>query len=265
MPDFNLHQATGLSPEELSEVFQRNPRAYMAVRGAVAEKHLEKVVVELVHDGVIQSYRMASGDMDKDFYLDVDGSVVSLECKNVEVIKTSTKAAKLAYIRYLLDEGLITQEFLDSASRKTQQEEVELEELPATQLSLVFNELPQALRESGIAKYRFSASQVASPALGTLNDYEYVNQFNRFPITIDFQRTRNSTDEEGDTRRNRYYRAGEIDIVAACMFSRTMEWKFLFAKTVNFDRHHQYTERYNNRVRLEAGEWTSDITAALAP
>jgi len=72
--------ATGLTPEELSEVFQNNPRAYMAVRGAVAEKHLEKVLCTMQEDGHIDGYRSASGDQDKDFYMQVSGKTLSLEC-----------------------------------------------------------------------------------------------------------------------------------------------------------------------------------------
>lgn len=94
MTKFSLYQATGLTPQELSEVFQQNPRAYMAVRGAVAEKHLKKVLTGLLENDQINGFRNASGDMDKDFYIQVGTTLITLECKNVEVIKTSNKGTK---------------------------------------------------------------------------------------------------------------------------------------------------------------------------
>ena len=43
--NITLEKLTGLSDQDLADVFAKNPRAYMAVKGAVAEKHLENVLV----------------------------------------------------------------------------------------------------------------------------------------------------------------------------------------------------------------------------
>jgi len=261
--EFNLYQATGLSPQELSEVFQGNPRAYMAVRGAVSEKHLSKVVDSLREEGVIDGYRTASGDMDKDFYLQVADRQITLECKNVEVIKTTNKQAKTNYIEYLAEQGYISSALIEGILSDIESPEDNIQSLAASSLNEFFKRLPQEYRESGLVKYEFSSSQVQFPRIGEVSDEEFVSQFDDSPITIDFQRTRNSTDEDGDTRRNRYYRVGEIDIVAACLFSRTMEWKFLYARAEDFERHENYPDRYSNRLKLKSGIWSSDLTRLI--
>jgi hypothetical protein len=261
--EFNLYQATGLTPQELSEVFQHNPRAYMAVRGAVAEKHLEKVLETLLENTQISNFRCASGDMDKDFYLQVGGNSLTLECKNVEVIKTSNKGAKSNYIEYLAGQGYLSSLIIDNLLREIDSADSTIQDLSPSSLTEFFKRLPQKYRESGLMKYKYSASRVQYPQVGHLSDDEFVAQFNEFPMTIDFQRTRNSTDEDGNTRRNRYYQLGEIDIVAACLFSRTMEWKFLYAKAERFERHSEYPDRYSNRLKLEPGIWTSDLIKLL--
>jgi len=261
--DFDLYQATGLTPQELSEVFQNNPRAYMAVRGAVSEKHLAKVVDALRQEGVIDGYRTASGDMDKDFYLESGASLISLECKNVEVIKTTSKAVRSGYIDYLAQEGFIASAVIDEFLREVGSTDSDLHSLPTQRINELFKRLPQKFRESGMAKYEYSASRVEFSKLGEISDEEFLQQFEEFPITIDFQRTRNSTDGDGDTRRNRFYRVGEIDLVGACLFSRTMEWKFLYAKAENFDRHERYPDRYSNRLQLRPGIWTSDLASLV--
>lgn len=253
--------STGLTASELSDVFQSNPRAYMAVRGAVAEKHLEMVLTKMVERGEIDSYQSASGDMDKDFYLNFNNTTISLECKNVEVLKLSNMAAKRDYLNYLDSNDKIS---LNDIIRNLNISADSIAELNGTALKRVFDQCPQKYRESGLARYQHSASQVSQPNLGQLNDTEYVNQFNGMPLTIDFKRTRNSTDAEGNTRRNRFYRTEEINIVAACLFSRTMEWKFLFAKAESFPLHLEYPERYSDKLILESEVWVSDLNQLMS-
>ncbi len=163
MTNFDLYQATGLTPQELSEVFQHNPRAYMAVRGAVAEKHLEKIVCKLKQDDLIQDYRTASGDMDKDFYLNVGDKSISLECKNVEVIKTSTKSSRLDYISYVAEQGYLSSERIDHILDEIKSSSSAMQDLNSSELSSFFKKLPQEIRESGLAKYEFSSSKVDFP------------------------------------------------------------------------------------------------------
>lgn len=50
-----LDALTGLTDDELADVLIDNPRAYMAVKGAVAEKHLEKILSKHVEHGQIVS------------------------------------------------------------------------------------------------------------------------------------------------------------------------------------------------------------------
>lgn len=252
----DIDLATGLTAAELSNVFENNSRAYMAVRGAVAEKHLEKVLVELVERGDINAIQPASGDLDKDFYLNVGGKTLSLECKNVEVIKIGNKPVICGYLDYLNNNGLIdlNDTFADLGIDKG-----DLTRLSKGDLDSIMKLLPQKYRASGVARYQFSASNVENPSLGSISPREYVQQFHLNPLTIDFKRTRNSTDKTGDTRRNRFYRSDEIDLVAACLFSRTMEWKFLYAKAENFNRHDEYPDRYSDKLTLEPGIWTDNL------
>ncbi len=236
----------------------------MAVRGAVAEKHLEKTLDNLRESGRIDEYQSASGDMEKDFIIRLGSTSITLECKNVEVIKTSNKKMRASYVEYLVEEGYLTRLFIDAALNEIGASASSLQELSSSELATVFKKVPQEYRESGLAKYQYSASSIQQSQIGQLSDAEFVAQFEAFPLTIDFQRTRNSTDEEGGTRRNRYYRVGEIDIVAACLFSRTMEWNFLYAKAEGFQKHSQYPDRYSNRLKLAPGIWTSDLIGLIA-
>lgn len=54
-----LEKLSGLTPNELAEVLENNPRAYMAVKGAVAEEHLKKYFIELGNNGHIAQFRTA--------------------------------------------------------------------------------------------------------------------------------------------------------------------------------------------------------------
>ncbi len=55
-------------------------------------------------------------------------------------------------------------------------------------------------------------------------------------VTIDFKKTRNQlTGKQG-----RFYARSEFDIVGACLFNRTGEWRFAFALTRSFDEHPSY-------------------------
>ncbi len=66
-----LYKLTGFQGEsEIAEVLFENPRAYMALRGAIAEKHLEKLLEQWKANGDIREFRAAAGDFDKDFYIE---------------------------------------------------------------------------------------------------------------------------------------------------------------------------------------------------
>lgn len=253
--------STGLSSVELSEVFQNNPRAYMAVRGAVAEKHLEKKLIDLVKDGSISHYQSASGDMDKDFYIKVDGRVLSVECKNVEVEKINTKSDIIAYLYYLGKNKYIS---IRSLMEQCNIEGEKLGGLKLIELKTILRLIPQKFRESGLTRYEYSASKIPDSNLDNYNSYDFIFQFEKKPLTIDFKRTRNSTDVSGDTRKNRFYREEEIDIVAACLFSRTMSWQFVFAKASDFEMHPRFTGRYSDKLSLRPGVWVSNLSELIS-
>ncbi|WP_417375906.1 hypothetical protein [Gimesia maris] len=264
MKNISLNQATGLTPTELAEVFQTNPRAYMAVRGAVAEKHLEKILIKLLREKKIDNYRKASGDQDKDFYIQVNKKSVSLECKNVEVIKTSNQKSRINYLHFLQNEGYITTKHINQILEKLALADRSFHELNSSQLTKFFRLLPQNCRDSGLIKYQYSTSKIKCPSIGKLSDNKFIEQFDSDKITIDFQRTRNSTDEDGDNRRNRFYKKNEIDIVAACLFSRTLKWEFLFARAENFILHEDFPDRYSNKLKLTTGIWISNLCSLLS-
>lgn len=52
-------------------------------------------------------------------------------------------------------------------------------------------------------------------------------------VTIDFKKTRNQL----QGKHLRFYHRTEFDIVAACLFNRTGEWRFVFAPTSSFAEH----------------------------
>lgn len=266
MNNVGIYEATGLSSEELYEVFSKNPRAYMAVRGAVAEKHLEKQLDNLYRRGCIQDYRSASGDMEKDFYILTNGTWKTIECKNVQVIPTSTKQDRIEYIKFLSSQGLIDNHEITTiiSSLGISSTNFPLERLAATQVNEIYKRIPQELRESGLAKYTYSSSKLRHVNLGEIRDNEFILQFHSSPMTIDFQRTRNSTStEDGDTRRNRYYQLGEFDIVAACLFTRTKQWQFLYTSSNFVPRHQTYIDRHSNKLTIHPNEWTSDLNNLL--
>ena len=260
----NLTKLTGLTSDDLAEVLEKNPRAYMAVKGAVAEKHLARILNNLIKEGYIKSVREADGDFDKDFYIeDNSRKTISIECKNIEVIKTTKKAEKVSYLIYLVQNELFPEskilEIINTKTTSHIESSTELSGLVSSDLTLVFSHLPQHLRESGITRYQYSSSHIAVKSCQGISPYNFIEQFDNNFLSIDFQRTRNSTDSDGDTRRNRLYQVGEVDIVAACLFSRTMNWEFIYAKASNFEKHEKYEDRYKNTLKINKNHWTNNL------
>lgn len=239
-----LERLCGLTPNVLAEVLENNPRAYMAVKGAVAEKHLENYFRQLVENGEILEYRVAEGDFDKDFYVTLlTGVELIVECKNVQVLNLGNKNLILDYLLFAQSRGQLANIRLK-----------EVHQYSSSELRALFGSLPQNYRESGIPRYEFSESLVDQASIsGEINSEEFLSQFNPFPISIDFQRTRNSRDR--DARAGRFYRTDEIHIVGACLFSRTMNWEFLFGNFNSFPIHPRHPDRFSNRLILEPGSW----------
>jgi hypothetical protein len=250
-----LEKLCGLSADGLAGVLESNPRAYMAVKGAVAEEHLKKYFAELGSTGMIAGIKTAQSDFDKDFYIKLpDGQEVAVECKNVEVLKTnSSKSDYLSYFKYL-------QELHGEFSDKSFDNE---EEFKVSDLSTLYKTLPQNLRESGIPRYEYSASQVTESSIhGGLGEEDFLSQFDHFPLSIDFQRTRNSSNKSNSTndpKTNRFYELGEVDLVAACLFSRTMKWEFVFGSRNSLIVHPKYKGHYSNRLKLNPKLWKSNF------
>lgn len=245
-----LKQLCGLEPNELAEVLENNPRAYMAVKGAVAEKHLDNYFMNLKDEGKISSFRMAQNDFEKDFYVTlIDGREVIIECKNVEVLKINTKADYLSYFKFLQSKkGLFEGKAFKSKKEYTSEK-----------LKKQFNSLPQRLKESGIPRYEFSENQITNSSIHEgLEESEFLDQFKNAPLTIDFQRTRNSRDDVNsgeDSKAARFYKLDEIDVVGACLFTRTLKWEFVFGSRESLIVHKDYENRYSNRLKLDPQKW----------
>ncbi|MBL6991091.1 MAG: hypothetical protein ISR65_14995 [Bacteriovoracaceae bacterium] len=275
-----LEKLTGLSEQDLAEVFTKNPRAYMAVKGAVAEKHLEHLLIQYRNDGKIKSFTGASGDFDKDFYVTLnDGKTISLECKNIQVINSSTKKILPSYIQFLVRNNYLQENWLLKTFKSMAQKGIIIEtdkginslndllEVILIEKAKTSTELlkffPQELRESGIPRYEFSTSLIKESDVSKINIDTFIQQFDEHPLSIDFQRTRNSTDDDGDTKKQRFYKLDEIDVVAACLFSRTMKWQFIFGHSKYFTIHKKYKDRYANKFIIQQNKWSSDLLASL--
>jgi hypothetical protein len=281
--NITLAKLTGLSEQDLAEVFTKNPRAYMAVKGAVAEKHLEKLLLEYQADGKIKGFTTASGDFDKDFYVVLNnGKKISLECKNIQVLSTSNKTLVSQYINFLVDKRYLDESWLkETISNLIKSGGILLE--PESNSSIdsledifklilsqkakttteIYKSFPQDLRESGVPRYEFSSSLIKESDAFKGNIDTFITQFDDLPLSIDFQRTRNSTDDDGDTKKQRFYRLDEIDVVGACLFSRTMKWQFVFGHSRHFAIHKKYDDRYANKFLITKGHWSTDLISAL--
>ncbi len=245
-----LKKLCGLDPNDLAEVLENNPRAYMAVKGAVAEQHLKNYFINLKNQSLILNFRMAENDFEKDFYITLqDGSEKIVECKNVEVQKVNTKSDIFNYLR-----------FIQTSRSMLQDEELDtIDDYSLQDLKNLFSLLPQNMRESGIPRYEYSVHQIEQSSIAGLTDSEtFLNQFNHSNLSIDFQRTRNSqdlSDSDEDAKAARFYKLDEIDIVGACLFSRTMEWEFVFGSRQALTIHPNYNQRYSNRLVLVPDKW----------
>jgi len=260
---FTLEALTGLTNKDLAEVFAKNPRAYMAVKGAVAEKHLEILLQKYLKKGLIKSFYGASGDFDKDFYITLpNGKTTTLECKNIQVLSPSKKDDKIKYINFLIDSAFIDKKTIDKICKTLKLSKNYTDDLrnsPSKVTAQFLKELPQEYRESGIPRYKFSESLIKQSDLNKIKENNFISQFDSHPLKIDFQRTRNSTDKEGNTRRQRLYRTNEIDIVGACLFSRTMKWQFIFGNSKNFTIHSEFSERYIQKMVIRQDEWSKNL------
>ena len=146
-----LLSLTGLAPDQLADVLVENPRAYMAVKGAVAEKHLELLLAGLRERGAVASFRRGEGDFEKDFYVQLSKSdrPLAVECKNVQVISITSVGIIANYLNFLIQTKRISP--LTTAAK----------DMTRGEFVKCFKALPIELRESGISRYEFSAMELS--------------------------------------------------------------------------------------------------------
>lgn len=270
-----LREMTGLSDADLADVLQKNPRAYMNLRGAVAEKHLEILLADYRKEGGIKSFRRGCGDFEKDFYITLQNDAdVAIECKNVQVYNLNKLPIKLEYLKYLLKNNYLSPSdwsaliaganaslgcHLDASTGGAC-----LDGQPRSVMDRIEALLPQELRESGLSRYKFSESMIQIKHVTKGNTHAFLTQFDERPLTIDFQRTRNSTGAtDGNPKAQRFYKVGEVDVVAACVFSRTASWEFIFTSSAHLERHTSYTDRYTSKLVIKPDCWVATLTEAL--
>ncbi len=246
-----LLRLTGLTPDQLAEVLADNPRAYMAVKGAVAEKHLFMEFEKLKQAGKISSFIRGQSDFEKDFYVTIPGRKkhVAVECKNVEVVKCTTKQSMCDFLDFLVQEQWMPPPKAPFVGLKSKE------------LETILKQLPQNIRESGVPRYEFSARLIKKPFVPEQGATEYLEQFAQEPLTIDFQRTRNS---KGEAKGGRYYEYEEVEIVAACLFSRTLSWQFVYAASPDLECHPDYPGRIHCRMEISPRTWHADFLSAVA-
>lgn len=253
---FNLNDLTGLEEEEIADVLLKNPRAYMAFKGAIAERHLSKKLEHYKDIGLISEIRTSQNDSDKDFYITHEETVYSVECKNVEVLKITKKDLSKKYIIFLFTNAFLSEQILlnkihdvDNTCNLTHlTATILLDYLNTLRMETIKNlykKIDQQYVESGLYRYMFSQSLLSDET-----DNNHLTIFGDNKLSIDFQRTRNATNDGDTGTKNRFYEVGEVDIVAVCLFSRTLEWEFIYAKAENLARSNVYPDRYHNSVKI---------------
>lgn len=75
---------------------------------------------------------------------------------------------------------------------------------------------------------------------------------NKLDITIDFKRTRNPTGSRNPSvgAEGRFYKPEEFDVLGACLWNRTREWRFAFVATKDLPRHADYPDRLWDKVTV---------------
>jgi hypothetical protein len=76
---------------------------------------------------------------------------------------------------------------------------------------------------------------------------------------VDFQKTRATQGEPC----NRYYRASQFDILAACLHPVTEEWDFRFCTTRAMDPHPKCPDRLDHKVYVEGDRWEDSLSELL--
>lgn len=75
---------------------------------------------------------------------------------------------------------------------------------------------------------------------------------------VEVQKTRSQKDDPA----GRFYRPGQFDVVAACMFAVTQRWEFKYKATATMDRHPLFPDRLGVLHRVD-DSWSDDLAGAL--
>jgi hypothetical protein len=79
-------------------------------------------------------------------------------------------------------------------------------------------------------------------------------------VKVEVQKTRSQRDDPA----GRLYRPGQFDVVAACMFSATGEWTFLFKATSSMIRDGRFPDRLAAIQRVD-DTWSGQLVDAVLP
>ncbi|QII09236.1 hypothetical protein BH93_27050 (plasmid) [Rhodococcoides fascians A25f] len=78
-------------------------------------------------------------------------------------------------------------------------------------------------------------------------------------MKVEVQKTRASRNDPA----SRYYRVDQFDVVAACVYSPTGRWEFLFHATDTLPRHPNFVDRLAPMQRVN-GNWSSNLSEAVS-
>jgi len=79
-----LEQLFQLSAADIFDVILKNNRTMMNLKGAIAQEHLERHLLRLKREGVIEDIGRIDKDGKPDFEISFSGTRLFLECKNVQ-------------------------------------------------------------------------------------------------------------------------------------------------------------------------------------
>lgn len=141
------------------------------------------------------------------------------------------------------------------------------------------NRLSVAVR-GGVAEYHLEQQLTGAPGIASVKQLD-VDAMHDFDVTLDdgtllrvecknaspkrsasgaikveVQKTRAS---KGDPA-SRFYRAVGFDVVAACLYSPTLEWKFRFGRTEDMARHKDFPDRLAP-IQTVTDDWTDSLPA----
>ncbi len=90
-----LESQFALSAREILDVIRRHNRCLIAVRGAIAEEHLRRILDDLQRRNSIEGFEQIDQDGRPDFEVRYSGQTFLIECKNVEKPKTQSRSGRI--------------------------------------------------------------------------------------------------------------------------------------------------------------------------